>query len=430
MIRKARDELSHVVGSEKTRIRKIHAQVKKQVSGAFPLCFTPNPETRVALFRTQVKPALQVLHGNALESPSQILLENCALFSQCRSAGDTRKKVKSDQFLDGGLPVVLRLKKKIQDPGHLKMNPANFVSRPKSDGKASIQIGDFFLNWKRRRFSFKMMPWSQFWLLMEKKWWFGKPATSSLTWWAPKKRGIGKLLAQEETGVSGAFSLCFRPNPETRVERRFRTTGQTRLQVLHWRNALRNLPARFSLQNCGFFLVSDSSRGRLEKKSKMINLWMEAFPWSSGLEKKIQDPGRFENKPPPMFVSRPKSDGKASSPDRHFFVSVEKGVVSSFKMMPWSQFWLLMEKKRWFGKPATSSLTWWAPKKRGFENTFTRRNRFSVPFPCVSRQTLKHGSTVSHSGQTRLQVLHGNALESPSQILLQNCGFFLVCRGH
>ena len=147
------------------------------------------------------------------------------------------------------------------------------------------------------------------------------------------------------------------------------------------------------------------------------------------LRKKNPRPWSFENKPSPQFFSRPKSDGKASIQIGYFFLSWKRRRFS-FKMMPWSQFWLLMEKKRWFGKPATSSLTWWAPKKRGFENTFTRRNRFSVPFPCVSRQTLKHGSTVSHSGQTRLQVLHGNALESPSQILLQNCGFFLVCRGH
>ena len=38
---------------------------------------------------------------------------------------------------------------------------------------------------------------------------------------------------------------------------------------------------------------------------------MEAFPWSSGLEKKSKT-GRFENKPSLIFVSRPKSDGKAS----------------------------------------------------------------------------------------------------------------------
>ena len=97
------------------------------------------------------------------------------------------------------------------------------------------------------------------------------------------------------------------------------------------------------------------------------------------LRKKNPRPWSFENKPSPNFFRRPKSDGKASIQIGFFFLSWKRRRFS-FKMMPWSQFWLLMEKKRWFGKPATSSLTWWAPKKRGFENTFTRRNRFSVPF--------------------------------------------------
>jgi hypothetical protein len=55
VIRKARDELYHVVGSEKTRIRK-YIHKKKQVFGAFSLCFTPNPETPVDCFALRSNP--------------------------------------------------------------------------------------------------------------------------------------------------------------------------------------------------------------------------------------------------------------------------------------------------------------------------------------------------------------------------------------
>ena len=141
------------------------------------------------------------------------------------------------------------LEKKIQDPGHLKINPPQFFSRPKSDGKASIQIGFFFLSWKRRRFSFKMMPWSQFWLLMEEKWWFGKPATSSLTWWAPKKRGFGNTFTKEETGFR-CLSLVFQAKPWN-TGRPFHNQvkpGCRFCTEMHW-----NLPARFCSKIVAFF---------------------------------------------------------------------------------------------------------------------------------------------------------------------------------
>ena len=81
---------------------------------------------------------------------------------------------------------------------------------------------------------------------------------------------------------------------------------------------------------------------------------MEAFPWSSGLEKKIQDPGHLKINPPPIFFRGLKVTGRPPSRS-DFFFSVEKGVVFPSKWCPDRNFDLLMEKKRWFGKPATSS---------------------------------------------------------------------------
>ena len=61
VIRKACDELCHVVGSEKTRIRKTTRRKRRKGCWSLHLCFRPNPETRVRPFHNQVRPVLRVL---------------------------------------------------------------------------------------------------------------------------------------------------------------------------------------------------------------------------------------------------------------------------------------------------------------------------------------------------------------------------------
>ena len=80
VFRKARDELYHVVGSEKTRIRK-YIHKKKQVFGAFSLCFTPNPETRVDRFALRSNPVAGLPRKCNL--PARFC-SKCGFFLVCR----------------------------------------------------------------------------------------------------------------------------------------------------------------------------------------------------------------------------------------------------------------------------------------------------------------------------------------------------------
>ena len=80
---------------------------------------------------------------------------------------------------------------------------------------------------------------------------------------------------------------------------------------MHW-----NL-SQILLQNVAFFLVSRDTR----KKPQVTNIWMEAFPWSSGLEKKIQDLGDLKINPPPFLFRGLKVTGRPPSRSENFFVS-------------------------------------------------------------------------------------------------------------
>ena len=144
---------------------------------------------------------------------------------------------------------------------------------------------------------------------------FGKPATSSVAWWAQKKRGIEKTLAKSDENGFWCIPLCFRPNPETRVGP-FHDQGETRLAGFALKCTEGSQPD--FAPKCPFFLVVSRSRDT-RKKAQVTKIWLEAFPCVLRPRKKIQDLGHLKINPPPCFVSRPKSDGKASIQIGHFF---------------------------------------------------------------------------------------------------------------
>ena len=61
VFRKARDELYHVVGSEKTRNRKTSRKKRKETVWCLFFVFQSNSETRVEPFHHRVRPMLPVL---------------------------------------------------------------------------------------------------------------------------------------------------------------------------------------------------------------------------------------------------------------------------------------------------------------------------------------------------------------------------------
>ena len=62
------------------------------------------------------------------------------------------------------------------------------------------------------------------------------------------------------------------------------------------------------------------------KKVKVTKTWMEPFPWSSGLEKKIQDLGDLKIKPPPFLFRGLKVTERPPSRPQIVFSS-EKWVI-------------------------------------------------------------------------------------------------------
>ena len=58
----------------------------------------------------------------------------------------------------------------------------------------------------------------------------------------------------------------------------------------------------------------------------MTNIWMEPFPWSSGLEKKNQDLGDLKINPPPFLFRGPKVTERPPSRSQIVFSS-EKWVI-------------------------------------------------------------------------------------------------------
>ena len=117
-------------------------------------------------------------------------------------SSDTRKKAKMIKIE----PVVLRPREKKPRPGRFENKPSPiFVSRPKSDGKASIQVADCFFKWKMGHFPSKWCPDRNF------DCWGTRPSDSESPRRALSRGGLRKnaeskiTLAKSEENVSGAF---------------------------------------------------------------------------------------------------------------------------------------------------------------------------------------------------------------------------------
>src|SRR5271170_5021134 len=137
---------------------------------------------------------------------------------------------------------------------------------------------------------------------------------------------------------------------------------------------------------------------------------MEAFPWSSGLEKKIRDAGHLKINPPPFFFRGLKVTGRPPSRSEICF-QLKK--ASFFLQNHALIAILIVQGKDVVIRKACDELCHVVGSEKTRIRKYThKKKQVSGAFPCVSGQILKHGSPFA----LRLQVLHGNALEFLSQI--------------
>ena len=142
--------------------------------------------------------------------------------------------------------------------------------------------------------------------------------------------------------------------------------------------------------------------------------------------KKTPRPGEFENKPSPIFVSRPKRDRKASIRSEFFFWG-EKRV--SFLQNDALTAILIVEGRESVFRKARDELCHvvGSEETRNRKNTRKKRRNDSWCLHLCFRPNPETRVGSFHN-QVRpvLRVLAENALKAERQILLQICAFFLV----